>query len=330
MKALVFDRSGLENLGFRIVDDPKVEDNDVLIKVLMAGVNPVDYYTVTSLKVNPLPHIPGVEFAGEVVKVGSKVSRVSVGEKVSVYGRIFDGYCDFCLAGYENLCRFGGRIGVDSNGGWAEFISVEEKYVFPLPRGYDITLASSLPVAGLTAYHSLLEAKVRPNEFVAIFGASGNTGMFLVQLAKRLGARVIAISRKGWLRDFGADYVLDYSELDRVMDITQGRGVDVVVNSLGSEYWDKSFEILGVNGRLVNFGTLTGSEVKVNLSKLYSKHARIIGITRGTRREFYELIKLCKDCKVKVWKVFKLENGKEALKSLFSRERDGRIMLKPE
>ncbi|MCY0860342.1 MAG: alcohol dehydrogenase catalytic domain-containing protein [Sulfolobaceae archaeon] len=329
MKALAFDKSGLENLKYTDYEDPKVGPNDVLIRVKMAGVNPVDFLTVTRLKVNPIPHIPGVEFAGIVEKVGENVKKINVGDRVTIYGRIYDGSCDMCMIGYETLCRNGGRIGIDANGGWAEYISIEEKYVYKLPDNYCWEMGASFTVAALTAYHALKEANVKPTDTVVVFGASGNTGMFAVQLAKKFGAKVIAISRKNWLYDFGADYVVGYNEaVDKVREITNGKMADVVINSLGEKFWNESFELVGVKGKLVTFGALTGSEVKIDVGKLYSKHITIMGINRGNRKDFVELLELCKDCKVKVWKEYDLSEGVEALKGLSSPDRDGRIMIK--
>ena len=246
-------------MKFTDYQDPKIKRNEVLIKVKMAGINPVDYYTVERLKVKPIPHIPGVEFSGEVVEVGDQVKSVNVGDRVTIYGRIFDGTCDMCMAGYETVCRNGGRIGVDTNGGWAEYIAVEEKYVFRLPKEYNWELGSSLTVASLTAYHALKEAELRPSQTLVVFGASGNTGQFLVQLGKKFSAKVITVSRKKWLKEFGADLVVDYEELEeKVKEFTDGKMADVVVNSLGEQYWDKSFSVLGVKGKLVTFGALLG------------------------------------------------------------------------
>ncbi|ADB88430.1 alcohol dehydrogenase catalytic domain-containing protein [Saccharolobus islandicus] len=330
MKALVFDKNGIENLKFTDYKDPEIGNHEVLIRVKLAGVNPVDYYTVERLKANPIPHIPGVEFSGEVAKVGDHVKSLSVGDRVTIYGRIFDGTCDMCMTGYETVCRNGGRIGVDANGGWAEYIAVEEKYVFKLPNEYTWEMGSSLTVAALTAYHALKEAELRPSQTLVIFGASGNTGMFLVQLGKKFGAKVIAVSRKSWLREYGADFVVDYNEVEeKVKEITNAKMADVVVNSLGEQLWDKSFSVVGIRGKVVTFGTLLGGNVKVDLSQLYSKHISILGVNRGNRKDFVELLDICKDCKVKTWKIFKLEEGKQALKELFSKERDGRIFLSP-
>ncbi|ARM75566.1 alcohol dehydrogenase catalytic domain-containing protein [Acidianus manzaensis] len=329
MKALVFEKSGIDNLKLTEYKTPEINSHDVLIKVKMIGVNPVDYITVNSLSVSPIPHIPGVEFAGIVEKVGEHVNSVSPGDRVTIYGRLFDGNCDMCMIGYETLCRNGGRIGVNTNGGMAEYISVEEKYVFKLPEDYSWELGSSMTVAGLTAYHALKEANLRPGETLVVFGASGNTGQFAVQLGKKFGAKVIAISRKSWLKDFGADLIVNYEEAEeKIRDFTKGKMADVVIDSLGEQFWEKGLSILGVKGRIITFGTLTGSEVKINLSKLYNMHQTILGTNRGNRKDFVELLDLCKDCKLKVWRTFSLEEGKEALNSLQDKNRDGRIMIK--
>ncbi len=331
MKALVFDKSGIDNLKLREIEDPKLGAHDVLIRVTRSGVNPIDYFVVNFLPVKPMPHIPGAEIAGVVEKVGEHVNTVKPGDKVVVYNRVYDGTCDMCLAGKEMLCRNGGIMSVITNGGWSEYFSVPEKNVIKVPSDMNWDLAASLPVAGLTAYHGYVEANLTPNDVVVVFGASGNTGMFAVQLAKKFGATVIAVTRKSWLKDYGADYVVDYSNVvEKVREITDGKMADVVVNSLGKQVWDLSLSVLGVNGRLVFYGTLTGADVNLNLSQIYGKHAKIIGTTGGTRKELTDLIRLCKDCKVKVWKEFSLAEGAEALKLLNDSSRDGRLMLRVE
>ena len=121
-------------------------------------------------------------------------------------------------------------------------------------------VAASLPVAALTPYHALKEAELKAYENLVVFGASGNTGNFALQFGKKFGANVIAISRKSWLRDFGADYTFSYEEaIEKIGAVTSGKMADVVLNSLGSETWIVALGATGFNGRLVFFGTLTGS-----------------------------------------------------------------------
>ena len=171
----------------------------------MAGVNPIDHFAISGAReTKPISHIPGAETAGEVEKTGKHVTSLKQGDRVVVYSRVFDGTCDMCLNGYEMLCRSGGIIGVMTNGGFAEYIALPEKNVFKIPNDMEWELAASLPVTTITPYHALKEATLKVNESLLIFGASGNTGMMAIQFGKKMGAKVIAVSKNEWVKDFGA------------------------------------------------------------------------------------------------------------------------------
>src|SRR5215216_4977304 len=306
MKAAVFEKPGLENL--------KVTDNAELPKI------------------HPLPHIPGAESSGIIEQVGSHINNENFkkGDRVIVHNKVFDGSCDMCLNGLDMICRNGGLIGAITNGGFAEYVSVPERNVFKIPDDLDWDVVASLPVTSLTPYHALKEASLKLNEYLLVFGASGNTGMITVQLGNKMGAKVIAVSKDDWIKsEFGADYIISNYEkvAENVKEITQGKMADVVMNSLGVGTWDSSFASVGVNGRWVAFGGLTGADVKLNVQSLYSKQIKLIGSTGGTRKEMQELIDISPKLKVRVWKKFDLENVKEALQALFAKERDGRILL---
>lgn len=337
MKAAIFEAPGLDNLKvLDNVDEPKVGDHDVLIKVKLAGVNPIDHFVVSGMlpRIVPFPHIPGAESSGVVEQVGSGINdgNIRKGDRVVVHNKVFDGICDMCLNGLDMICRNGGLIGAITNGGFAEYISVPERNVFKVPDNMEWEVAASLPVTSLTPYHALNEASIKLNEYLLVFGASGNTGMIAVQLGKKMGAKVIAVSRDIWIKsDFGADFVIsDYDKIaENVKEITHGKMADVVLNSLGISTWDSSFASIGINGRWVAFGGLTGADVKLNVQSLYTKQIKLIGSTGGTRNELRELIDIATTdgLKVKVWKKLKLDNVKEALQGLFSKDRDGRILL---
>jgi NADPH:quinone reductase-like Zn-dependent oxidoreductase len=331
MKAAIFEKPGLENLKIKHdVEQPKITDHDVLIRVEAAGVNPIDHFVVSGTRpIKPIPHIPGAETSGVIEEAGLHVTSLDKGDRVIVYNKVFDGICDMCLSGNDMLCRNGGMIGVATNGGFAEYITVQEKNVFKIPDEMQWELAASLPVTTLTPYHALKEAALKVNESLVIFGASGNTGMMAIQFGKKMGAKVIAVSKDDWVKDFGADYII--GEYDRVVEkineLTQGKMADVVLNSLGVQTWENSFASVGLNGRLVTFGGLTGADVKLNIQSLYSKQVKLIGSTGGTRKEITELIDMSKELKTRVWKKFTLDEAKEALQALFDKERDGRILL---
>lgn len=275
MKAAIFEAPGLDNLKvIDNVDEPKIGDRDVLIKVKLAGVNPIDHFVVSGMlpRIVPFPHIPGAESSGIVEQVGSGINDGSLrkGDRVVVHNQVFDGICDMCLNGLDMICRNGGLIGAITNGGFAEYISVPERNVFKVPDKMEWEVAASLPVTSLTPYHALNEASIKLNEYLLVFGASGNTGMIAVQLGKKMAAKVIAVSRDIWIKsDFGADFVIsDYDKIvENVKEITHGKMADVVLNSLGISTWDSSFASIGINGRWVAFGGLSGADVKLNVRK---------------------------------------------------------------
>jgi NADPH:quinone reductase-like Zn-dependent oxidoreductase len=333
MRAAVFDKPGIENLKVMDnVEKPKLANPDnVLIKVKVAGLNPIDNVVVSGSipTVRPIPHIPGAEVSGIVDEIGSEVSGLKKGDRVVIHNKVFDGKCDMCLSGLDMICRNGGLISVITNGGFAEYIVVPQRNVFKIPDDMDWDLAASLPVTVLTPFHALNEAHMKINEFLLVFGATGNTGMIATQLGKRMGARVIAVSKEEWVRDFGADYIIhEYDRIvEQVREITSGKMADVVLNSLGVKTWDSSFESTGINGRLVSFGGLTGADVKLNIQSLYSRQIKLIGSTGGTRKELRDIIDNHDKLQLKKWKRFDLDNVQEALHALFSKERSGRIFL---
>jgi NADPH:quinone reductase-like Zn-dependent oxidoreductase len=333
MRAAVFEKPGIENL--KVIDDiekPKLANpDDVLIKVKVVGVNPIDNIVVSGSipTVRPIPHIPGAEVSGIVDEIGNAVDVLKRGDRIIIHNKMFDGKCDMCLGGLDMICRNGGLISVITNGGFAEYVAVPQRNVFKIPDDMDWDLGASLPVTGLTPFHALNEAHLKLNEFLLVLGASGNTGMIATQLGKKMGAKVIAVSKQEWVRAFGADFLIrEYDRIvEQVREITSGKMADVVINSLGVKTWDSSFESIGINGRLVSFGGLTGGEVKLNVQSLYSKQIKLIGSTGGTRRELKELIDNHDKLQIKVWKRFDLDNVQEALQALFSTERSGRIFL---
>lgn len=332
MRAVIFEKARLENL--RLTNDagePQITDHDVLIKVRLAGVNPIDQIVISgALPLSPMPHIPGAEMAGTIEKVGSHVRVLKKGDRVIVYNRLFDGTCDLCLIGCENICRNAGRIGANSNGGFAEYVAAPQQNVVKIPDDLNWDIAVSLPVTGLTPFHALMEASLRFNETLVVFGASGSTGMMATQIGKRMGAKVIAVSKEEWTKDFGADYVItDYENVpEQVKELTNDKMADVVLNSVGAKTWDSSFKSVGINGRLVTFGGLTGPGVNLDIQSLFSKQIKLIGSTGGTQAQLKELIdSLAKELKVKIWKRFGLEDAREAIQALSSKDRAGRIVL---
>jgi NADPH:quinone reductase-like Zn-dependent oxidoreductase len=243
MKAAIFEKPGIENLQIRHnVEEPKITDHDILVRVKMCGVNPIDHMVTSgAVPVRPLPHIPGCEISGIIEGIGKHVKDdLHEGDRVIVHSRVFDGTCDMCLSGLDMLCRNDGIVSAITNGGFAEYIVVPQRNVLRIPNDIDWDIAVSLPVTTLTPFHALNQASLQFNEYLLAFGASGNTGIMAIQFAKRMGAKVIAVSKDEWVKDFGADYIIsEYDKVvEKVKDITNGKIANVVINSVGIGTWD--------------------------------------------------------------------------------------------
>src|SRR5919112_2335740 len=253
MKAAIFQKPKIENLQIRHdVEEPKLTEHDVLVRVRMCGVNPIDHMVTSgAVQVKPLPHIPGCEISGTIERIGKHVvGSFNEGDRIIVHSRVFDGTCDMCVNGLDMLCRNGGIFSAITNGGFAEYIAVPQRNVLKIPNDIDWDTAASLPVTTLTPFHALKEASLQFNEYLLVFGTSGNTGMMAIQLAKRIGAIVIAVSKDEKVTDFGADYVInEYDKVvEKVKEITKGKMADVVLNSVGIGTWESSFDSIGLNG----------------------------------------------------------------------------------
>ncbi|MCL4334292.1 MAG: alcohol dehydrogenase catalytic domain-containing protein [Candidatus Thermoplasmatota archaeon] len=315
MKAVVNRQpGGLENTRFEDVEKPK---GKVMVRVTFAGLNPVDINVIlgkVNYNISPYPHIPGAEFVGVVDDPGSS-RKFRKGDRVLVYPRVYDGTCERCVSGREELCRNGGVTGVASNGGFSEFYGTDDSHLEMIPDAMSFEDAVSIPVGGLTAYHAINRAGLAKGEKFLVVGASGNTGWHSLLLGKLKGAEAFYVSRKKWVAESGA------REWNK-------EKVDVIVNSLGSEVWEPYIDYLDTGGRVVTFGTLTGREARLNIASLYTGERSIIGSTSGTRKEFSELIRIVSEngLKSRLWKIFDLSDYRKAIEEY--ERRDGRIILR--
>lgn len=234
MKAFVIDRYGKKDQG-RIgeMPDPELRENDVLVQVYAASVNPVDFKIRNGefKLVVPyrLPLILGNDVAGVVVQVGHRVRRFKIGEEVYA------------------------RPPKDRIGSFAELISLHEDAVAIMPRRLSMEEAASIPLAGLTAWQALIDrANLKKGQKVLIHAGSGGVGTFAIQLAKHLGATVATTTSAANLdlvKSLGADIAIDYKTTDFTKVL---RDYDVVLNSLGAETLNKSLEVLKPGGKLIS------------------------------------------------------------------------------
>ena len=323
MKAYVMDKFGIENIEIKEVKEPSSTKGFVKVSPVMAGINPLDYNVIAGkvlYGIQPMPHIPGSEILAVVKEDNGKFKK---GDRVVVYNRIYDGTCEYCISGREYLCSNGGIYGVVSNGGFAETLLIREENLFRVPDMISDEVAVSFPIAAMTPYHALKEAGARAGQSLMVYGASGNTGIFAMQLANIMGMKVFAVSTKGYLDEYGA------TETFQAEKIPENFKADIVINPLGGELFSKSLAHVQKRGKLITFGVLNGRETTIDIGRIYTNELSIMGSTGGSRKDMKELIDLASErkLKVKIDRIFKHDELKDAL-VYFGKPRDGRVLIR--
>ncbi len=249
MRAMRFEPDG--SIRSMSLPKPTVGPEDVLVRVLAAGVCRTDLHTRDDVRAGRrLPVVPGHEVAGQVTEVGSDVYMINDGDLVAVHYEQPCGACNHCRKKRTNLCENGHSLGFDVQGGYAEYVAVKQGTVLPLPKDYDPVLAAPLACSGATAYHAVVSVgDATEGELVVVIGAGG-VGLSAVQVAKAQGARVVAVdvrpeAQKAAL-EVGADSAATLEQAVQVRD------ADVVVDFVSTAATlGMGRTILGVGGRFV-------------------------------------------------------------------------------
>lgn len=342
MKAIVIPRhGGPDVLEYAELPQPRIQANEVLIRVRACSLNHLDIRIRRGLPgvPVPLPHIPGSDVAGEVAQVGSHVQSVKVGQRVVVAPGLSCGICEHCQAGDDNHCRRYTILGFVVDGGCAEFVRVPERNVLPLPDDLTYEEGAAIPLVFLTVWHMLLKrARLQPGEDVLVLGAGSGVGSAAIQVARLVGTRVFATvgheSKRQKALELGAEIVINHSETDvaeEIRKITERRGVDVVVEHVGEATWEKSMNSLAVGGRLVTCGATTGGNVDLSIGKLFSRNLSVLGSYMGRRSELYPILKLVSERKLKpvIDSVMPLSHCARAHLRMERREHFGKLVLVP-
>lgn len=298
MKAAIFyKRGGIENLKFDEVPTPQIGPTDVLVKVRACGLNHLDLFTRegTHGVRAPLPHVGGLETAGEIVERGAQVSGWQRGDRVLIGPAITCGVCEYCTSGNENLCPHRQVFGVHLWGGFAEYIKAPASVLIAIPASLSFVQAAAAASAFGTAWHMLVtRAQIKPGEWVLILAAGSSVGVAGIQIAKHFGCQVIATAstdeKLAKAKELGADYTINYAEKNffhEVMRITANRGVDVVFEHVGTATWEKSIASLRPTGRLVTCGSTTGRFGQTDIWSLFFKQISLLGSYGWTTKEFF-------------------------------------------
>jgi NADPH:quinone reductase-like Zn-dependent oxidoreductase len=321
MKAIRIHKFGESDdvLQYEDVPAPEPKAGEVLIKVEAASLNRADLglrkgtYRIAA---DALPVIPGREFAGTVAKLGAGVNEYAVGQWV---------------------------VGYPSLGGYAEFAVAKTSEIRPIPDGVTFAQAAALPTTFLTAWFGLLtDGDLKAGEWLLIQGGSSGVGIAAIQIAKHLGAKVIATSgsevKCRRLRSLGTDVTIDVSENDFVAEtlrVTDNRGVDVVFEMIGGEVYQKSLKVLAPGGRLVSIGGAFGPVPDPPPPLTEGRKASRFSITNYLKAkpdEFKQLdviLKLVQEKKFDsgIGKTFPLAETRAAQKYLEGRDHFGKVML---
>ncbi len=340
MKAVVIhEHGGVEKLIAQELSDPKIKEDEVLVEIKACALNHLDIWVrkgIPWLKLK-YPHILGSDIAGVIKEVGSRVTHLKVGDKALLYPGVSCGYCKMCLQGRDNLCRLYGILGKTCSGGYAELISVPAKNVLPFPKEYSFVEAAAIPLTFLTAWHMLVaKAKVSLGDWVLVLAAGSGVGSAAIQIAKLFGAKVIATASTSEklkkAKELGADHVFDYTKEDLAREarkLTGKRGVDIVVEQVGSSTWEKSILVVRNEGVIVTCGATSGYEAKTDLRHVFFRQIQILGSTMGSHWELFEILKYVDEGKLRpiVDKVFPLSQVKEAHQYLEERKQFGKVVL---
>ena len=306
--------------------DPVAGPGQVLVRVVAAGVNRVDALVRAGVyhRAGRPPLIPGVEAAGTVAAVGEGVTGIGVGQRVMALD------------------------GVNAPGFYAELAVVPAEQVTVLPDGVGLTEAATLPVAWLSAWYSLRRlARVTKGDTVVVKAAASGVGSAAVQIAAEAGAHVIAIAgspqKAAWVAEFGAESLIDTSahpedaEVEEVLRLTDGRGADVVLDTVGGRAFGRSLREIAHGGRVVALANVALEPSTVDTRDFYPKNASILGFQltnlqihgydpRADLRELAERV-AAGTYRVPVETVFPLEQARAAHERLEQRDNRGKIVI---
>lgn len=320
MKAIVMERSGgPEVLEYKDVEKPEPKANEALVKIEASGVNFVDIYHRTGLYETKVPAILGNEAAGIIEEVGSGVKDFKVGDRVAY---------------------------TTNMGTYAEYAAVSAARLVRVPDGIDSQTAAAALLQGMTVHYLVTSTyALASTDTILLHAAAGGVGLFLTQVAKRIGARVIGTvstqAKAELARQAGADEVIIYTEQDfeeEVKRLTGGRGVQVVYDSVGKDTYLKSMNSLAPRGLLVLFGQSSGAVPAIDPLMLTQKGS--IFLTRPslnhhtlTREELEhragDVFRWLGtgEVKLKIERVFPLAETAEAHRLLESRKTTGKLLL---
>ena len=340
MKAVRFHaHGGPEVLRYEDAPDPRPAPGEALVRVGAVALNHLDVWQRRGIeRVSiPFPHISGAEVAGTVVE--APAGTMAPGQRVMLQPGVACGQCTCCLEGRDNECPRYDVLGYQSDGGYAELVRIPLQNLIALPDAIGFVEAAAFPLTFLTAWHMLItRARLQAGETVLVLAAGSGVGQAAIQIARLHGARVIATAgtedKLGRARTLGAFEAVNHSTEDVpafVKRVTGGRGVDVVVEHVGTATWDASVRSLTRGGRLVTCGATTGHDARIDLRFLFARQLSLLGSYMGRKGELIRAAGLFfrGELMPVVDRTYPLAEAAEAHRRLESRAAFGKIVLIP-
>jgi NADPH:quinone reductase-like Zn-dependent oxidoreductase len=320
----IHEDGGPEVLRYEDAPDPEPGRGEVVLRLRAASLNRLDLWVRKGLPSVPKPRILGADGAGVVESLGDGVDGFAVGQQVVLN------------PGIEHDGRIS-IVGEHCDGTHAELVAVPASNVYPLVDGLSFEEAAAFPLVFETAYRMLVtKARVAAGEWVLVWGVGGGVASAAFEIAKALGANVIATSssdeKLARARELGADATVNHGTDDvggAVKELTSGRGADVVIEHIGETTWQRSLSVAAPAGRVVVCGATSGPNPPANLHRIWWKELEIYGSTMGSRQDFehaYELV-ASKRARVIVDEVFPLADARAAHERLEAGEQFGKIVL---
>jgi NADPH:quinone reductase-like Zn-dependent oxidoreductase len=286
-----------------------------------------------------LPHVNGCEVAGTVEALGAGAGGVRAGQRVVVFPGLSCGSCEFCLRGERTVCLRYGYLGAHRDGGYAELVRVPAANCLPLDDALGFEAAAALPLAFLTSWHALLvKADLRPGQTVLVHAAGSGVGSAAIQIARLCGARVMTTvgsdDKVEFARGLGAEVVVNYRTGDFVEAARQWtgkRGVDVVVEHIGGETFERSTYALTRLGTLVSIGSHDTHWGRLDLRHVYSKNLHVVGTNLGSILELRALLEAVVAGRLRpvIDRTFPLKDARAAVQHVLDRKNKGKVLLLP-
>jgi NADPH:quinone reductase-like Zn-dependent oxidoreductase len=342
MKTVVVrEHGGIERLLIEDHPVPEPGPGEVRVAVRGVGLNHLDIWVRRGVPghVFPLPIVPGCDISGTVHAAGAGTSRFQPGDEVVVAPGFSCGSCQHCRRGQDALCRQYGIRGESCDGGCTEFVVVPERSLFPKPPALSFEEAAAMPLVFLTAWHMLVDrARLQAGEKVLIHAAGSGVSSAAIQIARLLGARVIATAGSAekcrLATELGAEEAVNYQEAEfrtEVRKWTGKAGVEVALDHVGSDTFGPTLACLAKGGRYVTCGSTSGFELKTDFRVVFFRSLSILGSTMGSDHELGTVLGLAAEGRLRpvLEQTLPLEKVGEAHLHLEGRKALGKTVLVP-